>query len=174
MNVRRLLAIAALGAVSATPLAAQGKPIQLALVTPVQIVPEGQGVTAVRLNLIYSVNRSVQYVDLGLVNITTGGPSAGVQWALVAINGGAFTGWQSAAGAVTKGRFEGLQSGMYTSAAEGKGVQWGLVNTSNNWNGLQLGLVNYAQRMHGVQIGLVNIIKQNGQFPVFPIVNWSF
>jgi hypothetical protein len=32
----------------------------------------------------------------------------------------------------------------------------------------------YAQRLHGVQIGLINIIKTGGQFPVFPIVNWSF
>jgi hypothetical protein len=52
-------------------------------------------------------------------------------------------------------------------------VQWGGVNTAANWNGLQFGLVNYAQRLHGVQIGLINIIKQGGQFPVFPIVNWS-
>ena len=49
----------------ATPLAAQGKPIQLALFTPIQIVPENQSVTAVRLNLIYSVNRSVQYKEGG-------------------------------------------------------------------------------------------------------------
>jgi len=28
--------------------------------------------------------------------------------------------------------------------------------------------------MKGLQIGLVNIIRQGGQFPVFPIVNWSF
>lgn len=63
------------------PLAAQGgKPIQLSLFTPVQIVPENQGVTAVRLSLIYSVNKSVRYVDLGLVNMTSGGPSAGLQW----------------------------------------------------------------------------------------------
>ena len=41
-------------------------------------------------------------------------------------------------------------------------------------HGLQVGVVNYAQSMRGLQIGLVNIIKQGGQFPVFPIVNWSF
>ncbi len=158
----------------AIPVAAQDKPIQLALVTPVQIVPEQQGVSVVRLNLIYSVNKSVRYVDLGLVNMTSGGPSAGVQWALVAINNGDFSGWQGAAGAVTKGHFEGLQTGFFDSATEGKGVQWGLINVSDNWNGLQLGLVNYAKRNHGLQIGLVNIIKQGGQFPVFPIVNWTF
>jgi hypothetical protein len=49
-----------------------------------------------------------------------------------------------------------------------------LVNYAENMNGFQLGLVNYAQTAKGLQIGLVNIIRQGGQFPVFPIVNWSF
>jgi hypothetical protein len=173
MRVAKGVLVLALAAWVAAPLAAQGKPIQLSLVTPLQIVPEGQAVTAVRLNLIYSVNRSVEYVDLGLVNLTTGGHSQGVQWAAIAINGGSFTGWQSALAAITKQRFAGLQTGFYTSAPEGQGVQWGGVNTSNNWNGLQLGVVNYAQRIDGLQIGLINIIKQGGQFPVFPIVNWG-
>jgi hypothetical protein len=155
------------------PLAAQEKPIQLSLFTPVQIVPENQGVTAVRLNLIYSVNRSVRYVDLGLVNMTSGGPSSGVQWAAVAINKGAFTGWQSGFAAVTQARFEGLQTGVFASAREGQGLQWGGVNMSDNWKGLQLGVVNYAKRTSGVQVGLVNIIKEGGQFPIFPIVNWG-
>ena len=110
----------------------------------------------------------------GGVNVTTGGASAGVQWALVAINKGSFSGWQAAGGAVTQGQFKGLQSGWFTSAKRGEGVQWGLVNTAEYWNGLQFGLVNYTQRLHGVQIGLINIIKTGGQFPVFPIVHWSF
>lgn len=166
--------VAVLMATLAAPLAAQDGPIQLSLFTPVQIIPETKGVTAVRLNLIYSVNTSVRYVDLGLVNITSGGPSAGVQWALVALNKGSFSGWQSAAGAVTEGRFEGLQTGWYTSAQSGQGVQIGLVNTAADWNGLQLGFVNYTKRLEGLQIGLINIIKEGGQFPFFPIVNWSF
>ncbi len=174
MKVHAMLAAVTLATAVAMPAAAQEKPIQLALFTPVQIVPESQGVSAVRLNLIYSVNRSVKYVDLGLVNLTSGGPSAGVQWALVAINKGSFSGWQSAAAAVTQGPFTGLQSGWFTSAQQGEGVQWGIVNTAASWNGLQFGLVNYTQRLHGLQIGLVNIIKTGGQFPVFPIVNWSF
>jgi hypothetical protein len=157
----------------ATSLAAQGKPIQLSLFTPVQIVPEKEGVTAVRLNLIYSVNKSVQYVDLGLVNMTSGGFSSGIQWAAVAINKGPFTGWQSGLAAVTQARFKGLQTGVFASALEGQGLQWGGVNLSDNWNGLQLGIVNYAKRTSGVQVGLVNIIKEGGQFPIFPIVNWG-
>ena len=174
MHARTFLSAVALTAAVAAPLAAQEQPVQLSLFTPVQIVPESQGVSVLRLNLIYSANRSVKYFDWGLVNVTTGGASAGVQWALVAINKGSFTGWQATAGAVTQGQFKGLQSGWFTSAKHGEGVQWGLVNTAEYWNGLQFGLVNYAQKLHGVQIGLINIIKTGGQFPVFPIVNWSF
>ncbi len=174
MRISTVLAAAALAAGAAMPAAAQEKPIQIALFTPVQIVPQNEGVSVVRLNLIYSANKSVRYVDLGLVNVTTGGASQGIQWALVGVNKGSFTGWQSGAAAITQGRFEGLQSGWYTSAQEGEGLQWGLINTAASWNGLQLGLINYTQRLHGLQIGLVNIIKTGGQFPVFPIVNWSF
>lgn len=155
------------------PLAAQRNPIQLALFTPIQIVPQSHDVTAIRLNLIYSVNRSVQYVDLGLVNVTSGGASSGIQWAAVAVNKGAFTGWQSAFAAVTQGRFEGLQTGLVSMAHEGQGLQWSGVNLSDNWSGLQLAVVNYAKHTSGFQVGLVNIIKEGGQFPVFPIVNWG-
>ncbi len=174
MKTRGMLATLALAAAAAAPLAAQEKPIQLALFTPVQIVPANEGVSAVRLTLIYSANTSVKYFDWGLVATTTGGPSAGVQWAFVSINKGPFTGWQASAVAITQNAFTGLQTGWFTSARKGEGLQWGIVNTANYWNGLQLGLVNYAQQLHGVQIGLVNIIKTGGQFPVFPIINWSF
>jgi hypothetical protein len=174
MRSRPVVTVLVLACAAATSLVAQEKPIQLALFTPVQIVPESQGVGVLRLNLIYSVNRSVKYFDWGLVNVTTAGPSAGVQWALVAINKGSFTGWQAAGAAVTRGQFVGLQSGWFTSAQQGQGVQWGLVNTAARWNGLQVGLVNYAQYLHGVQVGLINIIKQGGALPVLPIVNWSF
>ncbi|MFH0914920.1 MAG: hypothetical protein V1912_00545, partial [bacterium] len=143
MRVRSVVVAIALTVAVGMPLAAQENPVQLALFSPVQLVPESQGVSVVRLNLIYSVNRSVKFIDLGFVNVTSGGPSSGVQWAFVAFNRGSFTGWQGAAAAVTRGPFTGLQSGWYTSAQKGEGVQWGVVNTAANWNGLQFGLVNY-------------------------------
>lgn len=180
MKALSTLAAVVFAVAVAMPLAAQDKPIQLALVNPVQLVPEGQGISVVRLNLIYSVNRSVNGLDVGLVNVTSDGASSGVQWAVASVNRGAFTGWQGGFGgivgvaAITEGPFVGLQSAWYTSARQGRGVQLGLLNTAANWNGLQLGLLNMAQQLHGVQIGVVNIIKQGGQFPVFPIVNWSF
>ncbi|MCL5268777.1 MAG: hypothetical protein M1469_11860 [Bacteroidetes bacterium] len=55
-----------------------------------------------------------------------------------------------------------------------EGFQYGWFNSGNHVSGFQLGLVNYAESMKGLQIGIVNIIKSGGQFPVFPIVNWSF
>lgn len=159
----------------AAPLAAQEQPVQLALFAPVQIVPEQDAVGVVRLNLIYSVNRAVKYVDVGLVNVTSGGQSAGVQFAVIGINRGSFTGFTHDVVTVTQGSYTGFQWGyLFTNAATGEGLQLGLVNTAQSWKGLQLGLVNYTQNLHGVQIGLINIIKVGGALPVLPIVNWSF
>ncbi len=144
----------------AAPAFAQNRPIQLALVTPIQIFPEDIPIGGVRLNLLYGRNVSVSGLDLGLVNHTTTGLSKGWQYGLVGLNDADFLGFQDCAVNVTKGRCEGFQ--------------WGVVNYAGEMSGLQLGLVNYAMSMKGLQIGIVNIIKQGGQFPVFPIVNWSF
>jgi hypothetical protein len=136
------------------------RPVQLSLFNPIQIFPEGDAIKGLRFNLLYGKNTSVKGLDLGFVHHNTSGLSKGVQWGFVGINDGDFLGWQSNWVNVTKGRCEGLQ--------------WGLFNSAGHASGLQLGFVNYAQTMHGVQIGLINIIKQGGQFPVFPFVNWSF
>lgn len=138
----------------------QAKPIQLSLFTPVQIFPEETPISGIRFNLLYGRNVSVTGLDLGLVNHTTTGTSKGVQFGLVAYAEANYTGWQNNSFNITMGDFEGFQ--------------WGVVNYAHHASGFQLGLVNYAESMNGLQIGLVNIIKQGGQFPVFPIVNWSF
>lgn len=145
---------------SSTPILAQSKPIQLALFTPVQIFPEENPISGVRLNLIYGRNISVTGLDLGLVNHTKKDLSKGVQFGLVGLVDSDFVGWQSNWINITKNNFEGFQ--------------WGTVNYANFANGLQLGIVNYTGSMKGLQIGLVNIIKEGGAFPFFPIVNWSF
>ena len=154
------LAVAIMLIIMAAPLVAQDKPIQLSLFDPIQLVPANEGVSGVRLNLIYTRNAYVKGFDWGLVNHTTSGMSVGVQWSVVGLNEGDFLGWQGSVVNITKGNFEGFQ--------------WGFVNYANHASGFQLGLVNYAVTLNGLQIGLVNIIKQGGQFPVFPIVNWSF
>jgi hypothetical protein len=143
-----------------TPVQAENRPIQLALVTPIQLFPEDDPIVGVRFNLLYGRNVSVSGLDLGLINHTTTGMSKGLQYGLVGIADSDFLGWQDCAVNVTNGNCEGLQ--------------WGMVNYAGYMSGLQLGLVNYSQAMNGLQIGFVNIIRQGGQFPVFPIVNWSF
>ena len=139
---------------------AEKQPVQLALIAPIQIFPEDYTIGGVRVNLLYGRNAAVRGLDLGLVNHTTTGVSMGLQHGVVSINEADFVGWQDNAVNITRGDFEGFQSG--------------LVNYANYANGVQLGLVNYAVSMKGLQVGLVNIIRQGGQFPVFPIVNWSF
>lgn len=152
-----LVALMMFGALSAV---AQDKPIQLSLFAPIQIVPDTKGISGVRLSLLYGKNTHVSGLDWGLVSHCTSGMSKGVQWGLVGLVDNDFTGWQGTAVNITKNDFEGFQ--------------WGIVNYAGHANGFQLGLVNYAMTLKGLQIGLVNIIKQGGQFPVFPIVNWSF
>ena len=159
--IRALLMLAIFGLIFVSaPAQAQERPIQLSLVSPIQIFPENYSIKGIRLSLIYGRNASVTGLDWGLVNHTTTGKTMGVQFGLVGLADADFVGWQDNWINVVKGDFEGLQ--------------WGVVNYANYANGLQLGLVNYAVTMKGLQIGLINIIKQGGQFPVFPIVNWSF
>ncbi len=138
---------------------AQDKPIQLSLLAPIQLVDEGSAITGLRLSLIYGKNTSVTGLDWGLINHTTSGMSSGIQWGLVGLNEGDFKGWQGNFVNITAGSVEGLQ--------------WGFFNQANYVNGVQIGFVNSTNTMKGLQIGLLNFIKKGGQFPVFPIVNWS-
>jgi len=144
----------------AQPILAQEKPVQLSLFSPIQLVPEGNGIAGVRLSLLYGKNTYVKGLDWGLVSHSTSGMSKGVQFGFIGLVEADFTGWQNTTVNITKGNFEGFQ--------------WGFVNYAGYANGFQLGFINYAVSMKGLQIGLVNIIKQGGQFPIFPIVNWSF
>ena len=160
----RILIVFALTAVvsfaASAPAGAQSRPIQLALFNPIQIFPEQDAIAGLRLNLIYSKNTTVSGLDIGLVNHITGSPSVGMQWSLVGIVDGDFTGFQAGMVNLTKGKIEGLQ--------------WGLYNSGGHTSGIQIGIVNITDTMYGLQIGLINVIRTGGQFPVFPIVNWSF
>ncbi len=149
-----------LAALSIAPCFAAEKPVNVALVAPIQIVKQEDTVTAFSLNILYGKNAAVRGADIGLVNHTTAGMSKGLQWGFVNIAEADFTGAQLGAVNYNAGSFEGLQ--------------WGFVNHTMKGDGLQLGFVNFAQKIHGVQIGFINIISQDGFLPVFPIVNWSF
>ena len=139
---------------------AQDKPIQIALFNPVQIFPESNSITGVRLNIIYGKNQNVSGLDWGFVNSTTG-KQVGAQWGFVNLVDNGFLGLQGGFVNVTDSKFEGFQYG-FVNYHKGK------------VSGVQFGFINYAGSMYGLQIGLINIIDQGGTFPVFPIVNWSF
>lgn len=149
---------ASLTAATVTPAPAQGKPIQLSLFSPVQIVPENESISGVRLSLLYGRNANMSGFDWGLVTSTTGN-FTGVQWGFVSMVEGDFEGWQHNLVSITNGSFKGLQVGAYNSA---KFV-----------NGLQFGLFNSAGSMKGIQLGFLNFIKEGGFMPFFPLVNWG-
>ena len=150
--------VAAVVTLLAVPAAAQNKPINIALVTPIQIVPETEAVSGFRWNIIYGKNSAMTGLDLGIAN-HVGGHMEGVQFGWVNLTE-TMVGWQDGIVNYNTGEFEGLQ--------------WGGVNYTGRINGLQLGVVNYAERANGVQIGLVNIIKEGGFLPVMIIANWGF
>ncbi len=160
--LRTALALVLLVAFAASAQAqdtAKKHPIQLAIFTPIQLFPAQDNISGVRLSLLYTKNASVSGLDWGFVTRTTN-ISKGLQTGFVSIADARFVGFQYSWVNVCKTDFEGFQ--------------WGIVNYARECNGFQLGLVNYAGKMKGLQVGLVNVIKQGGQFPVFPIVNWSF
>ncbi|MBU8922601.1 MAG: hypothetical protein KOO63_12355 [Bacteroidales bacterium] len=142
------------------PAMAENRPVQLSLFTPIQIFPENDAITGIRLNLIYGRNASVTGLDWGLVNHTTTGTTTAWQIGVVGLVDTDFTGWQDNHVNIVKGNFKGFQSGVF--------------NYARSATGFQLGIVNYAESMNGLQIGIVNIIGEGGAFPVLPIVNWSF
>jgi hypothetical protein len=143
------------------PLAAQAKerPINLSLVTPIQIFPDTDSIVGFRFSLLYGRNANFTGLDLGLVNHTTG-QFKGVQFGLVGIGEQGFLGWQDNVVNITNGKMEGLQ--------------FGAVNYAEHARGVQLGLVNYAGTISGIQIGIVNIIRKGGMLPVMIIFNGSF
>lgn len=139
---------------------ADSGPIQLSLVSPVQIIPETHSVQAFRFSLIYGKNTSVTGLDIGLVNVATGGVSKGIQLGIIGITNGNFSGLQNNLVSITDGTMEGLQMGAFTG--------------NGHTSGIQIGILNMTETMNGVQLGLLNFISTGGFFPFFPIVNWSF
>src|SRR5258708_19898818 len=82
LMIRRTAPALALAAAFASPVAAQ-PPIQIAFVTPIQIVPDGKPVRGLSINLIYGANTSVEGEDVGLPNPTPIVQPSGIQWASV-------------------------------------------------------------------------------------------
>ena len=107
MELLGCIVFTAMAAATPKGMVAQERPIQVALVNPIQIFPEDQSIRGLRLNILYGRNASVTGLDIGLVNHTTA-PSAGLQYGLVGLADSDFRGWQNHLVNVTKGRFEGF------------------------------------------------------------------
>lgn len=172
-----ILALVALAILTPPKVLAQGesgKPINLGVFDPIQIVKNTENVHGFRLSLIYGRNAGFEGVDLSLVGKWDGG-GTGVMWSGVGMVEGDFTGWQSAwLYNGVKGHFTGFQEGAINNTNSMKGFQLGLVNKTNSMNGLQLSFVNITENLNGLQIGILNIAKNAKGHTVLPIVNWKF
>jgi len=135
------------------------KPIQLALIPEVQLVPEHESIGGLRLN-IYGCNQNVTGVDIGFVHETKEN-FAGVGFGVVSL---------------IHGEGRGLQLNCIYSEATKRmsGLQVGIFNHSGSMHGVQIGLVNIADDMTGIQIGLWNEIKTKEMWNVLPLFNAAF
>jgi hypothetical protein len=136
------------------------RPLQLALVAPIQLVPEDETIHGLRLNLIFGSNRNVSGVDIGLAHETTGNFS-GVGFGLASF---------------IRGEGRGLQLNcIYSEATKSmSGAQVGIFNHAGTMHGVQIGLANFADDMTGIQIGLWNEIKNKETWNVLPLFNCAF
>jgi hypothetical protein len=163
------------GEAGAEPPQAPTRPVQFALVNPVQVFGEETSVTGFRLSVFVGVNRDVTGLDLSAIGTHTLGTLRGLQVALANQVDADCTGVQIG-GAVNRveGRLRGMQlSGVMAHAGDGAGVQIApILAQATKLRGFQLGLVTHAKEMKGLQLGLLNF-NENGFLPVFPIFNFG-
>jgi hypothetical protein len=100
-------------------------PLQISIITPVELPWGDWDVRGIRLNAIYGRARNVTGLDLGLWNAATESMT-GLQVGVA--NTGAYT--------------RGLQAGAINCASRLKGLQIGLINYADSAAGLQIGLIN--------------------------------
>ena len=157
------------------------KPVQIALISPIQVVDAESSVAGLRVNAIYGRNKDMVGADLGLVNHSTGrfdglqvgginivkGDFAGVQ-AGVLFNSvdGSFVGFQGLGGglgSVVEGNFHGWQNAFLNATTSGEfvGLQTGWISSlcDKDFHGLQTsGFFNFVKgQCFGVQFGLINM-----------------
>jgi len=118
--------------------------IQIAIWTPLQIIPQDFKIYGFDLNLFYGKNYEVIGVTGGVVNHVVN----------------KFIGLQACAGANI------IDNEMW-------GVQAGPVNFAKKVYGVQIGVFNFTEELFGAQIGLCNIAAK-GWVSFMPILNISF
>jgi hypothetical protein len=160
LSMKRILLFTALFLMgNAAQTFGDSKPLQLALVNPIQVVHESNDISGLRINLIYGKNENVTGLDFGFANYVMG-DFRGLQLGCVNHVFGNTRGWQDAFVNITQGELNGLQTGF--------------VNYSGKAHGLQFGLINYTEDLQGLQIGVLNFNANRDPLGFFPIVNWSF
>lgn len=130
-------------------------PLQVALISPLALVPPQDDVLGFRWNILLGVNRNVTGLDMGVVNIVSKS-MMGLQYGTINF----------------AGTCNGMQVGVLNKADFSDAImQAGLINSAGGATGFQVGLINVCEHIRGIQVGLINIIR-NGYGPSFcPIIN---
>ena len=122
-------------------------PLQVAIITPLQLVPSKNDVCGLRLDILYGENTKSYGLDIGLWNVSEF--FAGVGFGI----------------ANKTSDLKGVQVGFSNvDTSEGNGIQIGILNGSGSeFNGVQFGLLNDtdsvimdSKEVNGLQVGLVN------------------
>lgn len=177
VNKKLILSVFFVLSLVITVMAAEAKPVQLALFNPVQMVPESESIKGVSLALIYASNQDVTGLDFVFFGVNeVKGEGKGVGLGLGNWVEGLFHGWQ--AGFVNRvgARFVGLQSGMLDiTIGDLTGAQMGMVNWTEGFvHGAQAGIFNYSTgRFIGAQLGAVNMAKGEFSGAALGIVNYA-
>jgi len=177
MGKKLVLSVLLVLSLASMVMAAETKPVQLALFNPVQMVPADQSISGVSLGLIYASNQDVTGFSWVLIGVNEAkGTVKGVQWGLGNWVDGHVHGWQNGFVNHAGPRFVGLQDGI-VNVTEGDltGAQLGIVNWTEGFvHGTQMGLFNYATgRFIGFQGGAVNMSKGQFSGAALGIVNYA-
>jgi hypothetical protein len=160
-----------------TPVVYGDQLLQVSITSNVQLVPEDEPVSGLRLNLPYGKNTSMTGLDFGFVTESTQDADAlqiavignlveqnvaGMQIASFNVVGNIMKGVQIGFLFNTDNKFSGIgiAGGFNHYKEEGSGI---LISACGNYgevlNGAQIGLCNIATYSTGLQIGVVNYTK---------------
>ena len=148
---------------------------QFSIFNPVQLQPDEDSVSFLRLNLIYGVNEHVEGFDIGLFNRSTG-RMEGIALGLYNRVEDYADALQIGLVNIVDGESLHYQLGLYNRANVNSGGQVGLLNVADSvQDAFQFGLINYTGQFvsSGLQIGIINI-SSAGPRKFFPIVNWQW
>ena len=142
--------------------AGESNPFQLSVLNPLQIVPEENSISGLRLNLLYSDNKDMSGLTLASGWTKTRGDVKGLGLSAVHWTDGSAYGWQTGLFNYVGMRSVGLEFGaVNVIKGDMSGIQLGILNMNEGFvHGLQWGLWNYVTgRFIGLQSGIINVDK---------------